>query len=163
MTNTENNMPHNDDTPACAAMVEYEDWEKQLSDIDALVDRCVKAVHAHANACSGNACIMFTDDMTVQMLNERFRAIDKPTNVLSFGGDTQCGLMGDVALAYETVLRESEEKNIELRAHTAHLVIHGLLHLIGYDHEADDEADKMEAMETKILADLGIENPYKDN
>ena len=116
--------------------------------------------------------ILFTSDEHVHQLNNDWRGKDKPTNVLSFPMLTREDLLalpvdgppqmlGDVALAYETCAREVAEKGIPLEHHAAHLIIHGLLHLAGYDHELGDaEAEAMEQLEIKALAMMGIGNPY---
>ncbi len=117
--------------------------------------------------------VLFTDDESVRMLNADWRGKNKPTNVLSFPmldrtdlvhldpneGPPQ--MLGDIAIAHGVCVREAAEKNIPLRNHTAHLIVHGLLHLAGYDHEiSDEDAEAMEEMEVKVLALLGIANPY---
>ena len=101
------------------------------------------------------------------MLNARWRGLDKPTNVLSFPAAPADQLLdsatlGDVALAFETLAREAETSGVSFADHYRHLVTHGFLHLIGYDHETDDEAGRMEALETRILARLGVADPYAD-
>jgi probable rRNA maturation factor len=118
--------------------------------------------------------ILFTSDDEVHSLNREWRGRDKPTNVLSFpmlARDELCHLsgegppvmLGDIALAYETCAREAAEKNLPLEHHAAHLIIHGLLHLAGYDHVGNDtQAEEMEALEAAILAKLGIADPYGD-
>ncbi len=111
------------------------------------------------------------DDARIAALNADFRGKPKPTNVLSWPafedeipepdpGDPEPLFLGDIALAYETCAREAEEGSISLADHATHLVVHGLLHLLGYDHEMEAEADAMEAFETKILASLGVADPY---
>jgi len=109
--------------------------------------------------------ICLTDDDALRALNARWRGIDKPTNVLSFPaadrdrrGDTPT--LGDIALAYETLVREAGDFGVPLADHYRHLVAHGFLHLIGYDHETDEEAERMEALETRVLARLGAADPY---
>ena len=108
-------------------------------------------------------CLM--DAAALRALNSRWRGIDKPTNVLSFpAADRDCRgdapTLGDIALAYETLAREAEDLGVPLADHYRHLVAHGFLHLIGYDHETDAEAERMEALETRILARLGAADPY---
>jgi len=109
--------------------------------------------------------ILLTSDAEVQALNKQYRGKDKPTNVLSFPdgdrGEDGALQLGDIALAYETVMREAEAQEKTFAAHLAHLVIHGVLHLLGYDHEEEDEAEAMEALEIALLATMGIANPYK--
>ncbi len=122
-----------------------------------------------------SASLLFTSDAEIHALNREWRARDKPTNVLSFPMLTRAELLdlppegppellGDIALAYETCAREAEEKRIPLEHHTAHLIIHGLLHLAGHDHEISPaDAAAMEALEIKALAIMGIANPYGDD
>jgi probable rRNA maturation factor len=118
--------------------------------------------------------VRLTDDAEVQTLNRDFRGKDKPTNVLSFPqvqGDLLEGLansddgeilLGDIVLARETCTREAREKAISIADHATHLIVHGTLHLVGYDHIDDAGAAAMEAIEVKALASLGIANPYAD-
>lgn len=108
--------------------------------------------------------IVLADDAFVRDLNRQYRNIDRPTNVLSFPSGDEDGhgpvLLGDVVLAYETVAREAQAAGKSLSAHVTHLIIHGILHLLGYDHEDEQEAEEMEALETALLARLGITDPY---
>lgn len=119
--------------------------------------------------------VRLTDDSEVHQLNRDFRGKDKPTNVLSFPqyepeefaslSNTDDGeiLVGDIVLARETCAREAEEKGISITDHATHLIVHGLLHLVGYDHMDDTSANAMEALEVKALASLGLGNPYEDH
>ena len=118
---------------------------------------------------SGELALTFGDDATLRTLNSRYRGKDKPTNVLSFGSpedwngaapDQPCPL-GDVILARETVLREARQQGKTPADHATHLVIHGVLHLLGHDHGRTTDAQRMEAIETDILARLGIADPYR--
>jgi probable rRNA maturation factor len=110
--------------------------------------------------------ILLTDDAEQRELNGQWRGKDTATNVLSFpqiepfGPVT--GLLGDITLARETLIREAEEQGVTFEAHFTHLVVHGFLHILGYDHLTDEEALHMESLETQILASLGVENPYAD-
>ena len=118
------------------------------------------------------ASLLFTSDAEVHALNRGWRQRDKPTNVLSFpmlerdelsqlAPDGPPVMLGDIALAYETCVREAADKGVSLEAHAAHLIVHGLLHLAGHDHvDSDAQAEQMEALETAILAKLGIADPY---
>lgn len=118
--------------------------------------------------------VRLTDDAEVHALNRDFRGKDKPTNVLSFpqvqadlldtlsNSDDGEILLGDIVLARETCAREAEEKGISTPDHATHLIVHGTLHLVGYDHMDDAGAQAMEALEVKALASLGIANPYAD-
>lgn len=121
-----------------------------------------------------SASLLFADDAEVQTLNRQWRAKDKPTNVLSFpmlarpallalSEDGPPELLGDLALALETCAREAAEQGVPLQDHAAHLIVHGLLHLAGHDHETSAaDADAMEALEIKALALLGLADPYGD-
>lgn len=114
------------------------------------------------------AVVALADDAVVQALNARFRAKDAATNVLSFpapdmptsGHDDGARAIGDVILAFETVEREALEQSKTIEAHATHLIVHGVLHLFGYDHDMTDDAEEMEALEIDILAHLNISNPY---
>lgn len=118
--------------------------------------------------------VRLTDDAEVRALNHDFRGKDKPTNVLSFpqvqadlleslaNSDDGEILLGDIVLARETCAREAEEKGVSLADHATHLIVHGALHLVGYDHMDDVAAAAMETLEVKALASLGIANPYAD-
>lgn len=129
------------------------------------IDAVVKALTARVGDAEGTVALALADDAMVRDLNRRFRGKDKPTNVLSFpsgetgGADTH---IGDVILAIETLRREADADGKPVGDHFAHLVIHGILHLMGYDHESDDDAECMECLETAILADLGIDDPYAE-
>lgn len=103
--------------------------------------------------------VVFADDAFVRELNHTYRSQDKPTNILSFSG--QGDHLGDLTLAYETIALEAAEQGKPFAHHLAHLLVHGTLHLLGHDHEAEEEAEAMEAIEITILATLGIDNPYE--
>ncbi len=109
----------------------------------------------------GEIAVLLTDDETLRDLNNRFRGKDKPTNVLSFPAPSNPqGHLGDIALAYGVCAREAGEQSKSLGAHLQHLVAHGVLHLVGFDHETEAEAEAMEARERVILAGLGVSDPY---
>jgi probable rRNA maturation factor len=119
-----------------------------------------------ALSAGAELCVHLADDAHVRELNARWRGLDKPTNVLSFpAADAanlgQARLLGDIVLAFETVAREAEDEGKPLADHYRHLVVHGFLHLIGFDHETDADAEAMEAMETRVLAQLGVADPYR--
>ena len=113
---------------------------------------------------SGEITIRIVDEMESQHLNHEYRGKDKPTNVLSFPFDAPPGveleLLGDLVICRQVVEREAKEQEKDLFAHWAHMVVHGSLHLLGYDHIQDDEAEEMEAIEISVLNALGFENPY---
>lgn len=156
--------------------IEIDGWPKSFDWAD-LAAQALEAVESVEPALANerlSASLLFTLDAEVRVLNREWRAKDKPTNVLSFPMLTRDELLalspqggpemlGDIALAYETCFREATEKGVPLKAHAAHLIVHGLLHLAGYDHEASTrEAEAMEALEIKALAQMGIGDPYGD-
>jgi probable rRNA maturation factor len=111
--------------------------------------------------------LLLTSDAELKALNARWRGQDKPTNVLSFPAAPadrlgEAGTLGDIALAFETLADEAEAAGVPLADHYRHLVTHGFLHLIGYDHQTDEEAERMEALEQRILARLGVADPYAE-
>jgi probable rRNA maturation factor len=149
-------------------MIEEGAWPSEDA-LRALVDRAVPAALAEAEVevvDDVELSLVFTDDDAIQSLNAEWRQKDKPTNVLSFPafpmapGDPLPPMLGDIVLAYETVVREAELEGKPLENHITHLIIHGLLHLLGYDHETDEEAAEMEALERQALARLAIPDPY---
>ena len=112
------------------------------------------------------ACLRLTDDAEMHALNAQFRDKDKATNILSFPNDfdQEDGTLlhlGDMAFGFDTIAQESQDMAISLDAHMRHLIIHGLLHLIGFDHEQDEDAAEMEALEIAALSVIGIANPYQ--
>jgi phosphate starvation-inducible protein PhoH and related proteins len=138
-------------------------WEQALGDVQAISDLVAHATAQFFEDGAGTFAVLFTDDAAVQALNAQWRGKDSPTNVLSFPAPDMVETLGDIALAYETCAREAEEQGKSLRDHTLHLLAHGLLHLLGYDHEADDDAAEMEGLEREILARLSVKDPYQDH
>jgi probable rRNA maturation factor len=123
------------------------------------------AVESGAAAEGAEVSLCLADDARLKALNLRWRGLDKPTNVLSFpaappGRLDKSVQLGDIALAYETLSREAGELDVPLADHYRHLVAHGFLHLLGYDHETAGEAERMEALESRIMARLGAVDPY---
>jgi probable rRNA maturation factor len=110
--------------------------------------------------------IMLADDKILQDLNKEFRARDYPTNVLSFPEEMMIGCrlyLGDIAISYERVTQEASQQNKNFKNHYAHMIVHGILHLLGYDHQTDEQAGIMEALEVQILSALRIPNPYEQD
>jgi probable rRNA maturation factor len=147
--------------------VEAEDsaWPRAAPDYEKLcVAAAELAIDAAADVSEGadyTITVLLTDDETVRDLNDRFRHKNMPTNVLSFPAhETATGHLGDIALAYGVCAREAEEQGKPLSAHLQHLVAHGVLHLLGYDHEDEAEAQVMEDLERGILKQLGLPDPY---
>lgn len=138
------------------------DWSR-VTGLDDLIDEAARAaVLAVEGERPGLVSVALSSDANVALLNERFRGKSKPTNVLSFpaGVGSPEGQLGDIILALETVEREAREQDIPFPHHVQHLVVHGVLHLLGYDHETTADAERMEALEIAILSKLGITNPY---
>jgi probable rRNA maturation factor len=143
--------------------IEIEDaaWTTALPDAEALVLQAADATLASEGAVAEGVTLLLTDDETIKDLNRRFRSQDKPTNVLSFPAPQNPErFLGDIALAYGVCAREASEQGKPLKNHLQHLVAHGVLHLLGYDHETDAQADEMEGLERAVLAGLGIPDPY---
>lgn len=126
-----------------------------------------EAAVAAAQKGTGDIAIRIVDAAEIQTLNRDYRHQDKPTNVLSFPFDMPAGvtglapILGDLAICAEVVVREAAEQHKPVVAHWAHLVVHGTLHLLGFDHIEDDEAEIMEALEIRILEQLGFDDPYR--
>jgi probable rRNA maturation factor len=150
-----------------AFVVNADGWPDGLDGIaDTAIHEALKQSQAKM-AGVAEVTVVLTDDAEQQDLNKQWRGFDKSTNVLSFPQleplSPVAGLVGDITLARETVEREAAEMGITLEAHFTHLVVHGFLHLLGYDHVEEAEAVKMESLETQILATLGIADPYADS
>ena len=145
--------------------VSAEAWDG-LDGLGELTRECIVASLAESGASLVEGCevsVTFCDDEEIRGLNAQWRGKDKPTNVLSFptpGPLAARPLLGDIVIAYETVAREAGEQDKTLREHTGHMVIHGFLHLIGYDHETSAEAEEMESLERRIASRLGLRDPY---
>jgi probable rRNA maturation factor len=161
--------------PISEVLVVADCWQAQ-GDAEAVIHRAiataagfVEADLAEKGFGEAELAVMLTDDSGIRTLNLNWRGIDKPTNVLSFpasaptgrrGPDDAPAMLGDIAIAYQTTRREADDEQRPFEHHLSHLAVHGFLHLIGYDHENDADADTMEALETEILAQLGIPDPY---
>jgi probable rRNA maturation factor len=143
--------------------VEIEDpaWTAALADAEKLARGAALAALAHEDAADEGVTILLADDAAVRELNARFREKDRPTNVLSFPAPRNPERhLGDIALAYGVCAREAAEQGKPLAHHLMHLTVHGVLHLLGYDHIGDDEAEAMEGLERAVLAGLGVPDPY---
>jgi probable rRNA maturation factor len=145
--------------------VEDDRWSS-LGEVEALVRRCITEAAPLSGTPVSEAAelsVLLSNDAAIQVLNRQWRGMDKPTNVLSFpAAPAPHGprLLGDIAVAFETTRREAEAEGKTLEAHLAHLLVHGFLHLLHHDHDTDAAATAMEAVETRILARLGIADPY---
>lgn len=149
-------------------MVEDESWNK-LPGLEHLTRTAVESVLRHEGRSTGRSSVtvLFTNDEEMASLNRTWRGKSKPTNVLSFPvlasqsiPEGEAAPLGDIALAGGVVAGEAKAQGKSLEFHATHLIVHGCLHLLGYDHESEAEAGKMEAVEVEILAELGHPNPY---
>lgn len=149
--------------------VEDESWSA-LAKLEELATQAVTVTLAEAapDAKHCEVALLFTDDAAIAGINNEWRGKNTPTNVLSFPApdgmpvpDGEPRPLGDIALAFGVIAREAAEQGKTLRDHTVHLIVHGTLHLVGYDHESEGEAEEMEQLETGILKGLGISNPYE--
>lgn len=160
--------------------IQYPDWETACNDCEGLVERAITGVFTHcpvainlvASGVDPEISVVLANDDLVHALNRDYRGKDKPTNILSFAQlDSDDGwaapkhtgpcALGDLVLAYETVARESTAEGKPFDSHFTHLIVHGTLHLLGYDHMDDGTAEAMESVEIQVLNHLGITNPYK--
>jgi probable rRNA maturation factor len=158
--------------PISEVLITAECWRAETQ-AEAVIQRAIAAAAEIADADVGEAelAVMLTDDAGIRTLNGNWRGIDKPTNVLSFPALQPTGpscpddaprMLGDIAIAYQTTRREADDEQKPFDDHLSHLAVHGFLHLIGYDHENDADAEDMEGLETEILAQLGIPDPYAE-
>lgn len=133
-------------------------------DMHGILARAIRAANEAAGPAQGELSVLVDDDACLRDLNRQWRRIDKPTNVLSFpapaasSGERQ--ILGDIAISYETAEREAAEEHKPFAHHLTHLAVHGFLHLLGYDHMSEPEAEEMEAVERRILSRLNVPDPY---
>ena len=156
---------------AVSVIVEHDAWRATIDDASPLLRRAAQAAVAETRRARRSRAtwmpvvdVALMDDRGIRKLNKTYRGKDKPTNVLSFpSGEASEGKrrrLGDVAIALGTVKREAKAQGKSVEDHVTHLMVHAVLHLLGYDHEADPDAEEMEAIERKALAALGIADPY---
>ena len=153
-------------------LISHSEWASAIVNVESV---CQRAANAAFRACVGVESVQFeislllSDDKNLRALNKKYRGIDKPTNVLSFANFdwkkasksvVNPQLLGDVVISFETTLREAVQEGKRLEDHLSHLVVHGVMHLFGHDHEHHAEAATMETLETMTLAGLGIPDPY---
>ncbi|VAW16523.1 Metal-dependent hydrolase YbeY, involved in rRNA and/or ribosome maturation and assembly [hydrothermal vent metagenome] len=146
-------------------------WLEKMdeADLNKLIRKAVLNAIEIANPAisgPGEISIVLSNDAHVQELNMQWRQIDKPTNVLSFSQIEPfaplAGILGDIILSLETLENEAKNNQLAFSDHLSHLIVHGFVHILGYDHQNDKEADEMESLEIKILSNLRIANPYAD-
>ncbi|MBI4366173.1 MAG: rRNA maturation RNase YbeY [Deltaproteobacteria bacterium] len=150
--------------PSIDIRVDWAGWNGQPLAEQTVRDAIAAAADALATA-EGEVSVVLTDDAGIKGLNRDWRGIDKPTNVLSFPAPKTNAaavprFLGDIVIAYETLARECDEDDKVFLHHLAHLTVHGFLHLIGYDHQTDADADEMEGLESKIMASMKLPDPY---
>jgi probable rRNA maturation factor len=154
--------------PITEILVATELWQDEPG-AEAIIHRAIAtaAEVIEADIAEAEVSVLLTDDAGIRSLNGQWRGIDKPTNVLSFPAVQVAAqpadvprTLGDIAIAYETTRKEAHDEQKPFDHHLSHLAVHGFLHLIGYDHEQDDDAEAMETLEQNILAQLGIPDPY---
>ena len=155
------------DDLAIEIMQSHAGWSAAVADVDALVERAAGAAWhlVERPEVPGELSLVLADDAAIRALNRAHRGKDAATNVLAFPIGAPSGggapwLLGDIVLAFETVRREATRDGKSLEAHLTHLVVHGMLHLLGHDHETAAEAETMEAMEVEALRGLGFPDPY---
>jgi len=147
-------------------IIEAGNWPNR-SKLQSLTQTALNATVPNLNDVLPSAAevsLLFTDDRKIQQLNREWRDQDKPTNVLSFAANEGDGpatpLLGDIIFAFETVNNEAKDQGKSFDHHLTHLIVHGFLHLLGYDHAEDNGAEIMEALEINVLRELGIDDPY---
>lgn len=146
---------------AADLIVEDDSWSAIKGKTRLINDALATARHHLSDARPGAIAILLSSDEAIAELNARFRERDGPTNVLSFPAlETADNHLGDIALAWGVVSREAQDRGLDIADHLRHLVIHGYFHLQGLDHQHDEEAEHMEDLERRTLADLGIADPY---
>jgi probable rRNA maturation factor len=147
-------------TISLAVVIEDAAWGRQPEAVRLLKRATRAALHLATKRKSAKLTIVLGSDAKLRTLNFDFRGVKKPTNVLSFPGPNSRDYLGDIAIAYGVVAREAKAQKKRFSAHAAHLAAHGVLHLLGYDHFTDSEAEEMEALEVRALKGLGLADPY---
>jgi probable rRNA maturation factor len=142
--------------------VEDDAWADTMLELEPLARAIARELAGRIDVGDLEAAVLFTSDEAVATLNQQWRGKPGPTNVLSFPAPEGAGTLGDIALAHGVIAREAAAQGKTVRDHAAHLMVHGALHLLGYDHEADVDAAEMEGLEVACLSALGIPNPYED-
>jgi probable rRNA maturation factor len=141
-------------------IVQDSGWRAAVPNAVAAARRAAATTLRREARADANVTILLADDAELRTLNARFRGQDAPTNVLSFPALAQSGSLGDIAVALGVCQREAADQGKPLAHHLQHLTAHGVLHLLGYDHDSDAEAEVMEAKERQVLAALGVPDPY---
>jgi probable rRNA maturation factor len=149
--------------------IEEFDWLPLIAEVEAVSCQLFDILLTEEGLAETSISLCWTNDAHMSQLNENFRGKKTPTNVLSFSvdeegdsGEDDLIILGDIALGLEIILKEAEDVDTTPHDHIIHLLVHGVLHLLGYDHEDDEDAKEMEACETRLLARVGIANPYDE-
>jgi probable rRNA maturation factor len=150
--------------PSITIQVQSPLWEAEPA-AEQTVRDAIAAAAAMLSTADNEVSILLTDDKAIRLLNREWRGIDKPTNVLSFPAaatkaSVRMPLFGDIVIAYETLKRECDDEDRIFLHHLAHLTVHGFLHLIGYDHQVEAQAEEMEGLESKIMTRLQMPDPH---
>lgn len=154
--------------------IQYKSWQEKLENLQSFISKIANITLEQTKiidiADYVEISFLLCDDEKIRVLNKQYRNQDKATNVLSFevnnfiaGSYESCDkelILGDVVLAFETILKESDEQNKTFESHLSHMIIHGILHLLGYDHFNEEDAMQMESLEINTLSKLDIDNPY---
>lgn len=156
-------MPEDDNSQnsnVIEVLTEDDCWHNSIPDVEQFTKNIVNAVLEEFEPPFGALDILLCNDARIHELNQQWRGQDKPTNVLSFEAIDD-NVLGNIAIAHDYCLREAQAQHKAFKDHITHMIVHGVLHLVGYDHIDDDEAAEMEALEVEILGKLGINNPYE--
>jgi probable rRNA maturation factor len=151
--------------PLVEVITESNLWNAEAG-ADTVIRDAIAVAAQRTHTAAGEVSVLLTDDESIRVLNRTWRKLDQPTDVLSFpapklGGPGPTGVpLGDIVIAFETTAGEAAAERKPFRHHLAHLAVHGFLHLLGYDHESDGDAREMEELETSILVDLHVPDPY---
>lgn len=168
-------MPEEHDSnsamPAIHVSVTSDGWAALGLDLEALCHQMISMTVEHIasgaeSVAEHEVSVAFADDAFIRDLNRTYRGIDAPTNVLAFTDDSDLDSphppqLGDLVIAFETVVEEATAQHKDVSNHLRHLIVHGVLHLLGYDHEADDQAEVMESLERDILGAANVPDPYR--
>ncbi|MDR0753373.1 MAG: rRNA maturation RNase YbeY [Holosporaceae bacterium] len=148
--------------------ITYNSWNEE--EVRSVAAECAGVVFSEVELNKNNVeiCLLFANDEEIRVLNKMYRGVDKPTNVLSFPMESPSNndnyyILGSIALAFETTKRESLEQKKSFQNHLKHLIVHSLLHLLGYNHANENEAEQMEMLEVAILKKINIKNPYGES
>ncbi len=151
------------DKIVCEISIEDENWRRNISEPEIFCEKILLHAVKGFKDLKGEIDLLLCDDAKMRELNNIWRKTDKPTNVLSFPQIGNANIIGSIALGFETIETEAKVQTKTFENHVAHLLVHGVLHLLGYDHMTDQEADEMEALEIEILSQIGINDPYQND